>query len=251
MHSTDSEHYSDDAGSGDDPGQSGSVPNSLSQLHDDYATDADSVVACTPEKEFEERDGLPDCSDLHTPAQQSKRRRLPSLSPVKRKKVIVPDSDSDGMDRDSLYDETPTRKRGFKRPRLPWSLVKEWKLEEYDREVAYAEIETILGQSLDEAGSKTYIKPNANAIAGWRAKQVRYVVHFSFIVFCGFNNFLLHCRITFQSRIQRAILSLVRSRSDAVAKSNFVSLRPRTLSTLKRRESILLRVMFKTRLQSF
>ena len=176
MHATDSEHLDDDSGSGDDPRQSSAVPNSLSQLHDAYATDADSVVACTPEKEFEEQDGLSDCSDLHTPAQPSKRRRLPSVSPVKKKKVFVPDSESDGMDRDSLFDETPTRKRGFKRPRLPWSLVKEWKLEEYDhdREVAYEDIQTILAQSLDEAGSKTYIKPNSNAIAGWRAKQVRY-----------------------------------------------------------------------------
>jgi hypothetical protein len=200
MHSTDSEHYSDDAGSGDDPRQSGSVPNSLSQLQDDYATGSDSVVACTPEKKFGEQDGLSDSSELHTPAQPSKRRRLPSLSPVKsKKKVVVAESDSDGFDhdRDSLFDVTPTRKRGFKRPRLPWSLVKEWNLEEYDREVAYEEIQTILGQSLDEAGSKTYIKPNANAIAGWRAKQVRYVVHFSFILLCGFNNFCCIAELRF------------------------------------------------------
>jgi hypothetical protein len=165
MHSSDSEHLSDDAGSGDDPWQSGSVPNSLSQLHDDYATDADSVVACTLDKTIDEQDGLSDCSDLHTPAQPSKRRRLPTISPVKRKKVFVAESDSDGFERDSLFDETPTRKRGFKRPRQPWALVKEWNLQEYDREVAYEEIQTILGHSLDEAGSKTYIKPNSNAIA--------------------------------------------------------------------------------------
>jgi hypothetical protein len=29
-----------------------------------------------------------------------------------------------------------------------------------------------MGHSLDEAGSKSYIKPNANSIAGWRVKQV-------------------------------------------------------------------------------
>ncbi len=81
------------------------------------------------------------------------------------------------MERDSLFDSTPTRKRGFKRPRLPWSLVNQWNLEEYDREVAYEEIKTILGHSLDEAGSKTYIKPNANVIAGWRAKQVSNFFH--------------------------------------------------------------------------
>ena len=185
MHSTDSEHLSDDAGSGDDPHPSNATNLSLKDIEELYSSGSESRVPATPEKEFGEADGLSDCSDLHTPAQASKRRRLPSVSPVKWKKVYVPDSESDGMDRDSLFDETPTRKRGFKRPRLPWSLVKDWKLEDYDREVAYAEIETILAQSLDEAGSKTYIKPNANAIAGWRAKQVRYVVHFSFILFCG------------------------------------------------------------------
>ncbi len=103
-------HFSDDAGSGDDPRQSISVPSSLSPLQDDYATDADSVVSCTPEKKFDEQDGLSDCSELHTPAQPSKRRCLPTISPVKRKKVVVAESDSDGFERDSLFDETPTRK---------------------------------------------------------------------------------------------------------------------------------------------
>ncbi len=177
MHSTDSEHFSDDAGSGDDPHPSNATNKSLKEIEDLYSSGSESRVAATPEKQFDEADGQSDCSELHTPAQASKRRRLPSLSPVKSKKVVVHDSESDGMDRDSLFDETPTRKRGFKRPRLPWSLVKEWNLEEYDRKVAYAEIETILAHSLDEAGSKTYIKPNANAIAGWRAKQVRYFCH--------------------------------------------------------------------------
>ena len=72
------------------------------------------------------------------------------------------------------FDSPSTRKRGFKRPQQPWSLIKEWSLDEYDREVAYEEIKTILTQSLDEAGSKTFIKPNANSIAGWRPKQVSY-----------------------------------------------------------------------------
>ena len=74
MHSTDSEHFSDDAGSGDDSRQSGAVPNSLSQLHDDYASDADSVVACTPKSKFDKQDGLSYCSDLRTSAQPSMRR---------------------------------------------------------------------------------------------------------------------------------------------------------------------------------
>ena len=68
------------------------------------------------------------------------------------------------------FDSPSTRKRGFKRPRQPWSLVKEWSLDEYDREVAYKEIKTILTQSLDEAGSKTFIKPNANSMVGDRSR---------------------------------------------------------------------------------
>ena len=72
----------------------------------------------------------------------------------------------------SLFESTPSRKRSFKRPRHPWSLVKEWPLEKYDREVAYEEIKRIMGQSLDDAGSKSCNRPNANSIAGWRVKQV-------------------------------------------------------------------------------
>ena len=171
MHSSDSEHSSDDDRAGDDPHQSSAVPNSLLQLQDDYASGSDSVIACTPEKKFGEEDGLSDGSEFHTPAQQSKRRRLPSVSPVEKRPVHVPVYDSDDVDRDSLFDPPSTRKRGFKRPRYPWSLVKEWCLVEYDREVAYEEIRAIMAQSLDEAGSKTYIKPNANSISGWRQKQ--------------------------------------------------------------------------------
>jgi len=172
MDSSDSEHSSDDSGAGDDPHQSSAVPNSLQQLQGDYASGSDDVVPRTPEKQFEEEEGQSDGSDFHTPAQQSKRRRLPSFSPVQKRQVDVQDFDSDGFDRDSLFDPPSTRKRGFKRPRMPWSLVKEWSLVDYDREVVYEEIKTIMAQSLDEAGSKIFIKPNANSIAGWRPKQV-------------------------------------------------------------------------------
>ena len=177
MHSSDSGELSDDSGAGDDPHQSSAVPNSLLQLQGDYASDSDSVIACTPEKQFDEQDGQSDCSDFHTPAQPSKRRRLPAYNPTMRKgipPVSDPESESDGVERDSLFESPSNRKRGFKRPRQPWSLVNEWSLEEYDREVAYEEIKTILTQSLDEAGSKIFIKPNANSIAGWRTKQVSY-----------------------------------------------------------------------------
>jgi hypothetical protein len=74
MHSTESEHNSDDSGSSDDPRQSGSVPNSLSQLQDDYESGQESVVACTPEKKIEEHDRLSYCFDLRTFAQPSMRR---------------------------------------------------------------------------------------------------------------------------------------------------------------------------------
>ena len=89
MHSMDSDQLSDDSGAGDDPEQSRAVPNSLLQRQGDYASGSDSVIACTPEKQFDEQDGQSDCSDFHTPAQPSKRRRLPSVSPVKRRQVTV------------------------------------------------------------------------------------------------------------------------------------------------------------------
>jgi hypothetical protein len=64
---------------------------------------------------------------------------------------------------------------------MPWSLVNEWPLDEYDREVAYEEINTLMTLSLDDADSKMFIKPNVNSIAGWRPKQVSY----SFLsIFC-------------------------------------------------------------------
>jgi hypothetical protein len=148
MHSSESEQSSDDSGAGDDPHQSRAVPNFLLQLQCAYASDSDSVVPATPEKQFEEKDGQSDGSDFHTPAQPSKRRRLPSVSPVRKRQVDVQDVDSDGFDRDSLFDPPSTRKRGFKRPRMPWSLVKEWSLVDYDREVVYEEIKTIMSQSL-------------------------------------------------------------------------------------------------------
>ena len=97
MHSSDSEHLSDDSGAGDDPHQSRAVPNSLLQLQGDSTSGSDSVVPATPEKEFDEQDGLSDCSDCHTPAQPSKRPRLPSVSPVKRRQVSVSESDFDGV----------------------------------------------------------------------------------------------------------------------------------------------------------
>jgi len=172
MHSSDSEHSSADSGAGDDPHHSSAVPNSLQQLQGDYASGSDDVVPRTPEKQFEEEDGQSDGSDFHTPAQPSKRRRLSSVSPVQKRQVDVQDVDSDGFDCDSLFDPPSSRKRGFKRPRMPWSLVKQWSLGDYDREDVYEEIKTIMAQSLNDAGSKIFIKPNANSIAGWRPKQV-------------------------------------------------------------------------------
>ncbi len=181
MHGSDSEALSDDSGAGDDPHQYSAEPNSLLRLQGDYASGSDSVVLATPEKSDEEQDGRSPRSDssyYHTPAQRpqpSKRRCLPTTSPTTRRGIPsapARESESDGFESDSLFDSPSTRKRGFKRPRQPWSLVKEWSLDEYDREVAYEEIKTILTQSLDEAGSKTFIKPNANSIAGWRPKQV-------------------------------------------------------------------------------
>ena len=175
MHGSDLEQLSDDSGAGDDPHQSSAVPNSVLQLQGAYGSSSDSVIPATPEKSFEEQDRQSDGSENHTPAQPAKRRRLPAYNPTMRKgipPVQAQQSDSDDVECDSLFDSPSVRKRGFRRPRQAWSLVKEWSLDEYDREVAYEEIKTIMSQSLDDAGSKTFIKPNANSIAGWRTKQV-------------------------------------------------------------------------------
>ncbi len=64
------------------------VPNSVLQLQGAYASDSDSVVPATPEKQFNEQDGQSDGSDFHTPAQQSKRRRLPTVSPYKNRQIL-------------------------------------------------------------------------------------------------------------------------------------------------------------------
>ncbi len=85
----------------DDPHRSSAVPNSLLQLQHDYASGSDSVVPATPEKEFDEQDWQSDCSDLHTPAQPFKCRRLPSVSPYKNRQVAVSES-SNGVYRDFL-----------------------------------------------------------------------------------------------------------------------------------------------------
>ena len=85
MHGSDSEPLSDDSGAGDDPLQSSAVPNSLLQLQGDYASGSDSVVLATPEKSDEMQERRSDSSDYHTPAQPSKRRRLPTPSPTTRK----------------------------------------------------------------------------------------------------------------------------------------------------------------------
>ncbi len=105
MHSSKSEQSSDDSGAGDDPHRSSSVPNSLSQLQHAYRTGSDSVVQANPEKQFDEQDGQSYSSDLDTLAQSSQRLCLPSVSPVKRRQVVVSqaESDFDGVENNSLF----------------------------------------------------------------------------------------------------------------------------------------------------
>ena len=71
-----------------------------------------------------------------------------------------------------MFDSPPSRKGGFRRPRKPWALVKEWSLVEYDRAVVYEEIKAIMEQSLDDVCPKGFVKPNPNSIAGFCQKQV-------------------------------------------------------------------------------
>ena len=166
---------SDESSDSDVPDPSRATPKCRRRSNDSNATHADSAFDGTPQKQFDEQDGQSDDSANHTPAQPSKRQRLPTVSPKKKgSEVVVAESDSDSFEPDSLFDSPQTgRKRGFQRPRKPWSLVNEWSLDKYDREVAYEQIVSIMEQSLDDAGSKKMgIKPGANSIAGFRPKQV-------------------------------------------------------------------------------
>ncbi len=116
MHSCDSEQSSDDSGAGDDPHQSSAVPCSLLQLQGAYASGSDDLVPGTTEKEFEEDDGQSDSSDFHTPAQPSKRQRLPLGSPNENRQVDVPNSDSDGVDHAYLFESLLNRQALFQAP---------------------------------------------------------------------------------------------------------------------------------------
>ena len=159
------------ARSGIDPHQSKSLGNSLSHFNENYVAGAGSGVEGTQQKKFEEQDATQsDDSSQHTPDQPSKRQRF-TPSPLQNSQIVVGESDSDGIERDDLFASRP-RKRGFKRPRQPWSLVKEWPLSDYGREIVFEEINAICEQSLDDAGGKAYADHNPRSIGGFRLKQV-------------------------------------------------------------------------------
>ena len=113
------------SGSGSDiPDRSSPLLKLLSQCEDGNATDPESVVEGTPQKNIDVQEGQSDDSSMHTPAQPSKRQRRISVSPAKKGRILVHESDSDGFERDDLF-ETPTeRKRSFKRQQQAWSLVR-------------------------------------------------------------------------------------------------------------------------------
>ncbi len=104
MASSDSGHSSDDSSGSDDPNRSRAVPNSLLQNDHAYATGPDSAFNGTQQKKIDEEDGQSDDSEFHTPAQRSKRMRLPSLGPKKRREDFVAKSESDSFERNSLFD---------------------------------------------------------------------------------------------------------------------------------------------------
>ena len=87
MHSSESEHSSDDSGAGDDPHRSSAVPNSLLQLQCAYASDSDSAVPL-PRKNSRRRTGSP-MTQFHTTSQPYKRRCIPSVSLVIESEVRV------------------------------------------------------------------------------------------------------------------------------------------------------------------
>jgi hypothetical protein len=170
MPNSDSEQSGEDSGADDDPRQSSMVPKSSLHHDSDFAAGSGSGVPITPAKSFEEQEGQSDDSDHHH-AKSQKRRRLPTK---RMNPVPTNDSDSDGDARDSLIGSSLSHKRGFKRPRLTWCSVKEWDLDDCDKVFAYEEIRTIMEQSLIDARSKVFIRPNSNSLAGWRPKQVIY-----------------------------------------------------------------------------
>jgi hypothetical protein len=67
------------------------------------------------ENSRDERDGLSDCSDFHTPAQPSKRRLLSSVSPVKGGKLLFLNWIFDGVKSNSLLD-SPSIKPSNRKP---------------------------------------------------------------------------------------------------------------------------------------
>ena len=101
---------SDESSGSDDPDQSRSTPNYRRRSDDPNAADADSAFDGTQQKQFDEQDGQSDDSVNHTPAQPSKRRRLPSVSPVKRRQVAVSELDFDCVESHFLFDSLSNRK---------------------------------------------------------------------------------------------------------------------------------------------
>jgi hypothetical protein len=174
MASSDSESCSDDSREHDDPNQSSGVPKYLWQLRQHTATERSSLVDGSLEKKFDEQDGQSHGRDA---ARTSKLRRRFSVSPNKRGDIVVPasdsDSDCDSVASDALCVSPDTRKRGIRRPCIPWTHIKQWKLSEYANEVVYEEIKAIMQQSLDNAGPKVFVQPNSSAIAGFRLQKVR------------------------------------------------------------------------------
>jgi hypothetical protein len=169
MRQSDLVHADVDSGGSDDPDSTGPLPKCQSKRKESYEAEPESGDDGSRAKQFDGQDDLSDSSQFHTPAQPSKRRRIPSPSPVKS-------NSSDGVERDDLFESPPSRKRGFRRPRNTWSLVQEWSLEPNERKDIDEEIENILKQSLADSEAKGYIKPNPNSIAGFRQKRVQSII---------------------------------------------------------------------------
>ena len=88
--------------SGIDPHPFKSYAIAVSHFNDNYVSGADSGVEGTPQKKFDDHDATQsDDSSQHTPAQPSKRQRF-SPSPLKKSRIVVGESDSDGIERDDL-----------------------------------------------------------------------------------------------------------------------------------------------------
>jgi hypothetical protein len=75
---------------------------------------------------------------------------------------------------DSLFESTPLRRTGFKRPRINWDDVSSWNTDQIPEPAVQTEISRIMAGSLADAKVEVIPRSNEKAIAHFRLKAVSY-----------------------------------------------------------------------------